>query len=258
VFQALSNVNGTPPSDDEVQLELMAAAGAAIPGTSTAGILNAGFAMTSAINGGNLITVIPPIGFTAPGGDTRNWLSQISNGVTVGTDLSINPTVVNGTAPFQLTVDWGDGSAPTVVPNWNSGDAVTKVGGYAELGVYAIGVTVEDADNLTAATVVAPVLVINPLSATITIENATGANVPASALKKGTTYRFNANPANPFTGAGNVTTFSWDFNGDNLPDENGPTPTFTFPSAGAFTITLTVEETFRPKTTRTLDVTVSN
>lgn len=256
VYQTLTNVNGST-DDDAVEAELLAAAGGPIPGTTQAGILNAGFAEASAINGGNIISVLPPLSFTAPGGDTAAWLSQAADGVDRGTDLSIQPTVVNATDPITLTVNWGDGSAPTVVNGWTSGSIVTKTGGYADLGAYAITVTAEDANSLTASAIVI-IHVINPLSANITIESATGSAVGAAALKKATTYRFNANPANVFTGAGNTTTFSWDFNGDAVEDATGPTPTFSFPSAGAFTVTLTVVESLRPDTTRTLDVTVSN
>ena len=258
VYQTLTFANGgTPPTDDEVLAELTSTAGAPITGTTVAGVLNAGLAMTSAINGGSLISVIPPIAFTAVGGDPANWLSQPKDGVTRGTDVSVAPTVINGTDPLKLTVDWGDETAPDVVNGWKW-YAFTHTGGYANLGKYTISVTVQDANNLTATSFITPVLVINPLAATISIESATGATVAAAALKKATTYRFNANPANIYTGGGNITTFSWDFNGDGTEDATGPTPTFSFPSAGSFTVKLTVQETQRPDTSRTLDVTVSN
>jgi hypothetical protein len=256
VFQTLTFANGgTPPNDDDVQAELLAAAGAPIPGTLQGGILNAGLAMASAINGGSLVSVEPALQFTAPGGNTANWLSQPADAVTRGTDISINPTVINGTAPFTLTVTWGEGKPDAVVNNWNSGDIVTLVGGYDLLGVHAIGVTVEDSNGLTASAIIV-FQVINPLAATITVETATGATASPAALKAGTAYRFKANPANVYTGNGNVTTYSWDFNGDSTEDATGPSPVFTFPSAGNNTVTLTITETLRPDTVRTLDVTV--
>ena len=264
VFQALSFVDGTPPTDEEVETILLDTVN--FPGMAgilnSGGYLNANAAAMDAIAGGTLFSYEPGMAFTTSAAFSE-WFSQPRAAVTRGTDLSVSPTIVNGTAPFELTIDWGDGNGEqTPIASWNSGDAATLTGGYDALGSKFVDITVTDANNQTI-TLPLEVYVINPLTANITIQNAAGDNPPASSLAALTQYQFKANAGNVFTGdiggTPNATTFNWWFNSDpasDPADATGPSPVFAFPSAGNFTVTLQVVEDARPDSTFTLPVTV--
>lgn len=259
IFQILSNVNGTPPTDDEVLSELLSTVQFSgmtnMWGTdgTDGGLLNAGFAAASALNGGNILNTLPAMQFT------QLQFSQPFAAVTRGTDLSITATIANGTAPFTLEVDWGDGNPPTVVDPWTNNDPVTLTGGYDALGLRGITVTVTDSNALTASVGV-EVSVINPLSCNISISDALGLAVLPTAVISATNYRFSANATNVYTGeiggTPNTTTFNWNFDADAAYEATGPNPTFAFPTTGSFTITLDVAEDVRPDSSFTLDVTV--
>jgi hypothetical protein len=259
VYQSLAEANGTPPTDDDVLAELLSTVqyrgltgvdDPSLPGPDDGGLLDAGLAVTSAISGGSLVTPLPSMELTTL------TVSQPFAAVTRGTDFSFTANVINGTGPFTLTVNWGDNTPDQVENNWTTGTPVTYTGGWQDIGRFAVNITVEDSAGLTESFPFG-VTVIDPLASTITIENATGGSVAPAALKAGTTYRFNANPSNVYTADGNVTTYSWDFNGDSTEDDTGPSPTFSFPGAGTYTVTLTITETLRSDTVRTVDVTVS-
>jgi len=257
VFQTLSEINGTPPTDDEVLNELLSTVD--FPGMTglvgTGGYLNAGAAIRSAVNGGNLQTIIPALAIDYV------QLSQPLPAVTRGTDVSATTHILNGTAPYELTVDWGNGEDPDVYSNWNSGDPVELSGGYETLGLEGINITVTDADDQEV-NIGFAIYVINPIAVGITIEDASGTAVNPAALMAGTAYRFRANATNVFTGdiggTSNTTTFSWDFNDDGTEDATGPSPSYTYPSPlPNATVRLTVIEDVRPGTEATIDVNVS-
>jgi hypothetical protein len=251
VFQAMSVALGAPPTDDQVLNELLSTTqftGGIDLNFPNQGLLNANLATISAFSGGDLVTVLPAMEITSI------TASQPFAAVTRGTDFSLTADVSNGTAPFTLSVDWDNGAGPVVVDPWNNGDPVELSGGYDTLGIKGINLIVEDSTGRTANFPLA-IRVINPLAASITVEDAAGILQNEDALSVFTSYNFKANPANVYTGEGNVTTFTWDF-GDGTPTETGPVVDHAFQSEGPFTVTLTITETVRPDTVRTLDVTV--
>ena len=259
VFQTLSFVNSAAPTDDEVLSELTSTVQFAgmtglVPG---GGLLNAGAAMTSAINGGHLNTILPALGLAAQ-------VSQPFAAVTRGTDFVVTPTAINGTAPFTLIVDWDNGTTPVTIDPWTSGDAVTLTGGYSTLGLKGLNLTLTDDDNQSVNLAFA-IHVIDPLTASISITDAAGAAAAVGNLIAQTPYRFTANLANVYTGTlgdppvANTMTISWDFNGDSTVDASGANPSYTYaqvPSNTNYTVTLTINETVRPDTVVTADVTV--
>ncbi|MDQ3023629.1 MAG: hypothetical protein M3R04_04465, partial [bacterium] len=100
VFQTLSEVNGIPPTDDEVLAELLTSVqlrgmtgidDPLLPGLDDGGLLDAGLAVTSAINGGNLVTPLPAMELTTI------TVSQPFAAVTRGTDFSFTANIINGT-----------------------------------------------------------------------------------------------------------------------------------------------------------------
>ncbi len=223
VFQALSFVNGVPPSDDEVETILLDTI--QFPGMAGildgGGYLNANAAAMDAIAGGTLFQYEPAMAFTTTTA-MFEWFSQNRAAVTRGTDLSVSPTIVNGTAPFTLEVDWNNGEDPVEVTNWNSGDTVTLTGGYDALGLKYISLTVIDA-NAQTITITPDIFVINPLVATINVENGAGDILPTPpSLKTGTTYRFRPAINNLFTGdlggTPNEVSYEWWFESDPAAD----------------------------------------
>ena len=68
---------------------------------------------------------------------------------------------------------------------------------------------------------------------------------PVSAQFAFTPQQPEANQSVQFTSEGSTgqsLTFAWDFNNDGQPDSDQPAPTFTFPQAGDFPVTLTVTD----------------
>lgn len=258
VHQALNQSLGTEPTDDEVWAAMTVGAGniwqyAPITGIAGGGgLLNAGGAAVNAINGGSLY--VPAMRFT------NVTISQAQDGVTRGTDFELTPTVVDGTAPFTLTVNWDNGEGDVVVDEWDNSTPVTLTGGWETLGQKGVNLTVEDADGQLA---VFPLWlhVINPVAASITINNAEGELVDPATLAVGTQYRFQANATNVYTGeiegTPNVTEFMWDFDGDGTIDGNGPSPTHNFPASGDYQVVLIVAETIRPSLGFLLEITVN-
>jgi hypothetical protein len=261
VFQALSFTNGTPPTPAEMESSLLDTVqfGGMAGILNNGGYLNANAAAMDAISGGSLFQYEPSMAFT---GSPNAWFSQPRGAVDRSTNLSVAPTIVNGTAPFELEIDWGNGAPAITVPGWNSGDAVTLTGGYTTLGSKFVVINVTD-DNGQAIGIPLEVYVINPLTAAITIEDAAGNNA-GTIVKALKPYRFFANTQNVFTGeiggVPNTTTYKWWFTGDPASDPADSTlenPSFTFPAAGSFQVTLVVEEAARPGMTATLSITVN-
>lgn len=273
VYQTLSFVNGTPPTDDEVLAELFNTVlyspmtgvnNPLLPGPDDGGLLNAGEAITSAINGGSLNTILPALAFS------QVVLSHPLGAVTRGEDVQATPTIANGTAPFVLEIDWGDGGGPQVVDPWVNGEVVELTGGYGTLGLKGINLSVSDDDGRTAI-VSFEIHVINPLGGGVSITDVNGAAVVPTSMNAAENYRWHANLTNVYTGdigggTPNTTTLNWYFTNapadpmaDPLPaaDSNDTSPVFAFPSPGDFTVTLIVEEDFRPRSVFTLNASVS-
>ncbi|MBN2080727.1 hypothetical protein JW859_00830 [bacterium] len=252
VHQALHEANNAEPSDDDVWQVLQdtwqfdpitGLAGAA-------GLLDAGRAAFHAMEGGHLfqpsmylqnITVSQPLSYTE-----------------IDTDFEITPTVMLGTAPFTIRVDWDNG-AGEVEEAWTNGDPVTLTGGWDTLGQKGVNIEIEDADGQLD-TFALWVHVVAPLGAGITVTDSNGTDWTGFEMDAGN-YRLNANPTNVYTGeidgTPNVTTFSWDFSFDGATfnvDATGTAPSTTFDAD--VTIALLVEESVRPDRIFTLDINV--
>lgn len=258
VHQALHEANNAEPTDDDVWAAL-SNDGVDLwqfaPMTGLAGgggFLDAGASAWHAFSGGTLYQ-------RGMSWQTIAW-SQPLGAVTRGTDFEITPTVNLGTAPFILTVDWDNGLGEVVVdPPWVNGDPVTLTGGWETLGLKGVNMTVEDADGQLD-TFALELHVINPLSAGITITNIAGSIIQPSNLTAGVSNRWNANLTNIYEGeiggVKNEMSYNWDF-GDGLGTSDKENPSYGFPTAGPYTVTLTVTETTRPNSVFTLDVTAN-
>jgi hypothetical protein len=265
VYQGLAVANGGAfPADVDTTAEnilLTTSAFAPVTGIlNNNGFLNANTAMNQAISGGTL--------FQAPLQFTGIQSNQPTSATTVNQDLSLTLNVANGAAPYTLSVDWGDGAGPQITNNWTPGTVTTLAGGYGTLGHKAVTITVTDSNNATITGYV-DVFVINPLTATILVTDQGGKEVALNSLKLATTYVFEVKAQNVYTGLGdddnnpatpdvpNVTTFSWDFDGNGSSDATGTAPSFAFTSPGTYTLKLTSQETLRPDQTFSVQVTVN-
>ena len=72
--------------------------------------------------------------------------------------------------------------------------------------------------------------------------------------RAGTTVDFTANANDP---DGDIASYSWDFNGDNVQDASGPNPSYEFPSQGTFSITLEVTDNEDATTSASESISVS-
>lgn len=276
VYQALHAANGGayPADVDSTALSILqdqsdfAPAGRIDPSfafqpdalASGAGLINVNKAMQQAFAGGSLFT--NPMGFNgAP------QLNQPLTAVTVGTPVQLTANVVNGTGPYSITVDWGDGNGPQTTDPWVPGTIISLPGGFSTLGTKALSLSVSDSSNQTI-TASAQLFVINPLTASLTVTNQQGAQVALSSLSLATTYIFEVRASNLYTGTYdhdnnpgtaeilNTTTFEWDFDGNGTTDSTGTAPTHAFTAPGTYNLTLRAVEGFRPDQTFTIQVTV--
>lgn len=253
VHQALHEANNVEPTDDEVWAVLTNVWNFA-PMTgllNNGGYLNAGAAAMNAIEGGSLYTPAMYLDGVV--------VSQLPNYVEIETDFEMTPTVQLGTDPFTIRVNWDNGEDELEQP-WDNGTPVTLTDGWDTLGLKGINIEIEDADGQLV-TFDLQIHVVGRLGAGITINDVNGTLVLPSTLAAGLNYRFNANPTNLYTGEidgePNVTTFSWDFDGDGTEDATGTSPAYGYPAAGDYTLELLVTETVRPSILFTMDVNVS-
>jgi hypothetical protein len=272
VYQALAAANGgTFPTDvDTVALNTLLATAdfgnldridqtfTANAGACAGGYLNANKAVNQAISGGTL--------FSNPMGFTGITINQPLNAVTIKTDVQLTANVANGTGPFSISVDWGDGTGPHVTNNWVPGTVITLTGGYKTLGHKSLNVQVTDSKNQTI-TGSGQLFVINPLTGSVTVTDQSGNQVALSALTLATPYIFEMHAANLYTGTfdddnnpatpeiPNTTTFEWDF-GDGTAKATGTSPSHSYTSPGTKTVTVTAKEDFRPDQVITVQVTV--
>jgi hypothetical protein len=280
VYQALAVANGgTFPADvDTVALDTLVNNGDFAPlariddtftetaGANPGGLLNANKAMNQAISGGTLYS--DPMAFTLVQLDEPLTAITVSS-PTVPNPVQLTVNIINGTGPFDISVDWGDGNGPQVTTGWVPGTLVSLAGGYTTLGPKALTVIVTDSNSQTI-TASAELFVINPLTASILVTDQAGTQVALTSLQLATTYVFEVRANNLYTGTydddanpatpevPNTTTYEWDFDSSGgAPDATGTAPNFAYPTPGAKTITLTVREDFRPDQVFTINVTVS-
>ena len=253
VHQALAQANGVEPTDDEVW-QVLADTAVYAPLTGIAnngGLLDAGAAAHQAFTGGTLYQ--PAMHFTGltisqPPAELEPGVSVGFTGVVRGATFEVAPTVVDGTAPFVLTIDWDNGTEEVVVDPWVNGDPVTLDGGWDTLGQKGVNITVEDSDGQTANWGMW-INVVNPISAGITFEDELGVTYDPSTLAIGTQYRIKSNLTNVYTGlidgTPNEITLTWDFDYGAAQD-TGENATHTFSTSGDHIVQLLVEQSLLP------------
>lgn len=260
VHQALHEANNAEPTDDDVwqaiantvQFDPMSGV------ANNGGLLSAGEAAMNAIEGG---TLFQPSMYL-----DNIVVSQPPSYVAIESDFEVTPTVQLGTAPFTLRIDWDNGEEEVEVPDWVNGDPVTLTGGWDTLGLKGINLEIEDSAGQLVTFALA-VHVTARLGVGISAEDVNGtlqlpAGDPAAFnIASGTSFRWRANPTNVYTGeidgTPNLTTFSWDFDGDGTEDATGVAPAFGYAAAGNYTLQLLVSETVRPDILFTVTVNAS-
>ena len=187
---------------------------------------------------------------------------------TLLTTFQLAPAVTGGTGPFDLSIDWGNGDAPTVVNNWASNDPVALTGGWDTLGLKTVLITVsETTGDMRSANRTVEIPVYNAITSNLTVmgpidpqDPGQGEKLftPAQPIQDAVTYTFSANVANVFNGSVNGTPnnpqFGWDFDGDNVIDKPGTTVEHAFINTGSFNIKFIVTQDVLPdfEVTRTV------
>ncbi|MCB1221688.1 MAG: hypothetical protein H7A35_02830 [Planctomycetales bacterium] len=260
VYKSLSAANGTPPSDDEVRQVLLDnvhdPALFDFTGVS-GGLLNISQAVNAVAGGG---VSGPAMGLSVPAGQLVP--------ATLLTTFQLAPAVTGGTGPFDLSIDWGNGDAPTVVNNWASNDPVALTGGWDTLGLKTVLITVsETTGDMRSANRTVEIPVYNAITSNLTVmgpidpqDPGQGEKLftPAQPIQDAVTYTFSANVANVFNGSVNGTPnnpqFGWDFDGDNVIDKPGTTVEHAFINTGSFNIKFIVTQDVLPdfEVTRTV------
>ncbi|MCB1218576.1 hypothetical protein KDL44_14420 [bacterium] len=260
-FQALTAANGgTEPSDDDVLQAIMDNTNGIVdllglvdnpltPDPGDGGLLNAS-AAANAIAGG---------GVSGPAMSVSIPAAQLVP-ATLLTTYQLAPTVSGGTGPFDLSIDWGDGSAPVVVNNWANQDPVALTGGWDTLGLKTVIITVtEQGGEMRSGNRTVEIPVFNAITSNLTVmgpidpgDPGQGEKLftPAQPIQDAVTYTFSANIANVFNGSVNGTPnnpqFGWDFDGDNVIDKPGTTVEHAFISTGSFTVKFIVTQDVLP------------
>ena len=179
---------------------------------------------------------------------------------TLLTTYQLAPTVSGGTGPFDLSIDWGDGSAPVVVNNWANQDPVALTGGWDTLGLKTVIITVtEQGGEMRSGNRTVEIPVFNAITSNLTVmgpidpgDPGQGEKLftPAQPIQDAVTYTFSANIANVFNGSVNGTPnnpqFGWDFDGDNVIDKPGTTVEHAFINTGSFNIKFIVTQDVLP------------
>ncbi|MCB1188431.1 hypothetical protein KDL29_14805 [bacterium] len=259
-FQALTSANGgTPPTDDEVRQVLLDNVNefVDITGSVSSGLLNASKCVNAVAGGG---VSGPAMGLSVPAGQLVP--------ATLLTTFQLAPAVTGGTGPFDLSIDWGNGDAATVVNNWASNDPVALTGGWDTLGLKTVLITVsETTGDMRSANRTVEIPVYNAITSNLTVmgpidpqDPGQGEKLftPAQPIQDAVTYTFSANVANVFNGSVDGTPnnpqFGWDFDGDNVIDKPGTTVEHAFINTGSFNIKFIVTQDVLPdfEVTRTV------
>jgi PGF-pre-PGF domain-containing protein len=160
----------------------------------------------------------------------------VDDGSQVSLDGSSSTDNVEVTA---YTWDFGDGSATA------SGATTTHT--YATPGTYTVTLTVSDAaGNQDTDTL------------TVTVEDVTAPTAaagPDRAADEDTAVAFDATSSTDDVG---VTSYQWDFDGDDATDATGATSTHTFSDPGSYTVTLNVSDAAGNSDTDVVNVTVED
>jgi hypothetical protein len=279
VYQGLVNAaGGVPPADIDTLVEdILINESLLLPAGER--FLSAGAAASVANNGG-WDQVINSLDITnyALSGAVFNGAGNAFLEVGQATDLTASMTSNGGN--YEIVVAWGDGT--TYPADWQDGDpylAYTPgdpiAHTYAVAGDYRCTILAHETVNDTYDEVSFAVFVYNSLNANLQVMNAQGGVV--TTLPIADTYQMSSNADyNPITG--NVVTFDWDFNWDEVNANfaadvtNAENPLFSYDTPpggysgpvhyldlgpGTYTIGLRVTQTRRPTLYFTLAVTVS-
>ena len=252
MYSALKNADPTSTEMDETIMQILLNGDEA----NTGYFLFAANSVAIANNGGYDL-VYPALNVTAE-------LPASSNAITTNEPFSIEPVIDGGLGPYEILIDWGDG---TTSPEdgeyeaWIPSTIYEKDGGYSSPGFAGLVLYAKDSREHVA-TGVAYLRISNPLSATPYVtETVDGEpivpDVPEDPipLVRDTDYIFHAGPApNSILGYG-TEVYTWDF-GDGSPvtEEN---PIHSFSLTEDHTISLTIDDQIRPIFTVQFDVYVS-
>lgn len=161
--------------------------------------------------------------------------SPSANTAQVNVDaITISPNVTGGTAPYDVTLDYGDGYVQQLVNVFNINQPINPAHVYTSTGLKSVELTVEDNDGL-----------IQSLSKTDII------NVYAGGSPGSLTAFFNTNPdpananspvsfQSTVLGGAPPYNYSWDFGDGNTSTAANPSHSYGF--QGAYTINLTVTD----------------
>jgi PKD repeat protein len=165
--------------------------------------------------------------------------SSATNAITVippapVADFNTTPSPATGNAPLVVTfTDTSTGGTPTIW-DWDFGDAsphsynVTSIAHtYNVAGSYTAQLTVSNAGGSSSTTKPVSVgIFVGPPVAAFSV-NTTSGNAPLNVQ---------------FTDSstGSITAYAWDFNNDGTIDSTSPSPSYTYATAGTYTVNLTV------------------
>ncbi|MBL8898191.1 MAG: PKD domain-containing protein [Planctomycetes bacterium] len=164
----------------------------------------------------------------------RNWNGCIHYTGATGLFPNFSATPTSGPSPLNVQfTDTTFSSDPGGVTSWAwdlDGDTIVDSNAqnpaftYNTCGRYNVSLTVTDASNPQASTTKNQFITVDPqllVTASFTVAN-------AGALSRQFTD----------TSTGSPSVWSWDFDGDNIPDSAQQNPSFTYPAGGTYTVTL--------------------
>jgi hypothetical protein len=278
-YQGLTNANGgTAPADvDQTIEDILIQESLLLPGGEH--FLAAGAAASIANNGG-WDQVINSLDITNYGMSGAVFNGAGNAFLEVGQATDLTASMVSNGGNYEIVIAWGDGTTypadyatsgnyVAYTPN----DPITHT--YAVAGDYRCTILGHETVNDTYDEVSFAVFVYNSLNANLQVKNAQGGVVTTLPIAE--TFQMSSNADyNAITG--NVVTFDWDFNWDEVNANfaadvsNTENPLFSYDTPpggysgpvhyldlgpGTYTIGLRVTQTRRPTLYFTLDVTVS-
>ena len=154
----------------------------------------------------------------------------------VGAQFAFTPQQPEANQSVQFTSEGSTGQSLTFAWDFNNdgqpdSDQPAPTFTFPQAGDFPVTLTVTDANGTS-----------DSLTQTVSV---TAPAPPVSAQFAFTPQQPEANQSVQFTSEGSTgqsLTFAWDFNNDGQPDSDQPAPTFTFPQAGDFPVTLTVTD----------------
>jgi uncharacterized repeat protein (TIGR03803 family) len=188
---------------------------------------------TSAVN----VIAAPVTSLTLTPPADQSALTGVSQEFSLGTLAE-----ANATAPYTVTVNWGDGTAATTFTMNGPGTITPQSHTFAAIGTDTVSVTVVDAGGNASNTATFTATVARP-TASITVSAATGQSATAGALQSFSLGSFaETNGVAPYT-----VTVDWgDGSADTTFEMNGPgtiaPESHTYAGAGSDTVSVTVAD----------------